>query len=210
MGARRRTLFLLGGGLALLALALLAPGLAIFESGLALGAGAGEVHAKAFSLKEELFKLVNTLIVIAILYKLTARPLRNFMAERREGIRRALAEAERARQEAERQLEEQRARVADLEAELSRARELGQKERDLLRARLLADQEAQGRRLLDQAANTIGLETARARAELQNQAALLALGLAEEMLAKNIGPEDQKRFVADYVARLGQGNGGTR
>ena len=210
MGARRRTLFLLGGGLALLALALLAPGFALFDSGLALGAEAGEVHAKAFSLKEELFKILNTLIVVAILYKLLAKPLRNFMSERREGIRKALAEAERARQEAERQLEEQRSKVADLEAELGRVREMGKRERELLRERLLADQEAQSKRLLDQAATTIGLETARARAELQNQAALLALELAEDMLAKNIGPEDQKRFVAEYLAKLNRENGGTR
>ena len=203
MSGRTRTVLFLAAGLALLALPFLAPGLA-------LGAEAGEVHHKAFSLKEELFKLLNTLIVVAILYKLAARPLRNFMADRREGIRKALAEAELARQEAERQLEQQRSRVADLEAELGRVREMGQKERELLRERLQADQEVQAQRLLDQTKNTIALETTKARAELQNQAALLALGLAEEMLAKSLGPEDQKRFVSDYVAKLDQENGGLR
>lgn len=203
MGAGGRAALFLGLGLAFLALAFLAPGLA-------LAAEAGEVHGKAFSVKEELFKLVNTLIVVLILYKLTAKPLRAYLAERREGIRKALEEADRAREEAERQLEAQRSRVADLEAELERVRKMSQEERQTLRARLQADQDTQAQRLLDQARKTIDLETGRARAELQNQAALLALGLAEEMLAKNIGPEDQKRFIADYVAKLGRENGGAR
>ncbi|MBI3127654.1 MAG: ATP synthase F0 subunit B [Candidatus Tectomicrobia bacterium] len=203
MGGRARAAMFLLAGLALAALPLLAPGLAF-------AAEAGEAHHKSFNLTEELFKLLNTLIVVGILYKLAARPLRNFLAERREGIRKALAEAERARQEAERQLEVQRTRVAGLEAELGQVRETGRKERDLLRERLQADQEAQAKRLLEQAKSTIALEATKARADLQNQAALLALGLAEDMLAKNLGPEDQKRFVEDYVAKLDKRNGGAR
>jgi len=201
--SRRLALFFLAGGLALTSLVALWP-----EA--ALAAEAGEVYHKAFSLKEELFKLINTLIVVAILYKLAAKPLRNYLAERREGIRTALAEAERAREEAERLLEEQRSKVADLEAELARVREMGQGERQVLRDRLEAEQEAQAQRLLEQTRNTIDLETMRARAELQNRAAQLALNLAEEMLRKSLGPEDQKRLVENYLANLGGPNGGVR
>lgn len=178
--------------------------------GAALAAEAGEVHHKAFSLTEELFKVVNTLIVVAIVYKLAAKPLRNYLADRREGISRALADSQRAREEAEKMLEEQRGRVADLEAELSRVRRQGEEERRTMGERLQADQEAQARRLLEQTRNTIELETMKARADLQDEAARLALGLAEEMLKKELGPEDQKRFVEDYLARLGDRNGGTR
>ena len=48
----------------------------------ALGAEAGEVHHKEFSIVEEGFKFLNTLIVVLILYKLLAKPLalgRSFM-----------------------------------------------------------------------------------------------------------------------------------
>lgn len=182
-----------------------AAALVAFLPGAALAAEAGEVHRKAFNLTEEIFKIVNTLIVVAILYKVAAKPLRNFFQERSEGIRKSLAEAEQARKDAERQLEEQRSKVADLEAELGRVRETGEKERREMRSRMQADQEAQANRLLEQTRNAIELETAKAQAELRDSAAALSLSLAEDMLKKNIGPEDQERFVSDYLANLGSG-----
>lgn len=177
----------------------------LFLPGCALAAEGGEVHHKAFSLTEEIFKLVNTLIVVAILYKLVAKPLRNYFHDRREGIRKALADSEQARRDAERQLEEQRTKVADLEAELGRVRETGERERQEMRARMQVEQEEQGKRLLEQTRNAIELESAKAQAELRDRAASLALSLAEDMLRKNIGPEDQDRFVSEYLTNLGNG-----
>ncbi len=187
-----------------------AAALAVFLPDVALAAEAEEVHHKAFNLTEEIFKFVNTLIVVAILYKVAAKPLRNFFQDRSEGIRKSLADAEQARREAERQLEEQRSKVADLEAELSRVRETGGKERQEMRSRMQSDQEVQAKRLLEQTRNTIELETAKAQAGLRDRAAELALGLAEDMLKKNIGPEDQDRFVSDYLSNLESRSGGAR
>ena len=188
-------------GLPVLAAALLGA-----EWAMAAEAGA---HAKAFSFTEELFKLVNTLIVVGILYKVAYHPIRNFLKDRREGIRKALEESRAAREEAEKELAEQRSKVADLEAELVRVREQGEKERAMMRERLEEEQENQARRLLEQTKTTIELEASKARAELQNQAASLALSLAEEMLKKELGEADQERFVENYLARLEDRNGGS-
>ena len=185
---------------------MLAAALLSAEWVLAAEAGA---HHKAFSFTEELFKFLNTLIVVGILYKVAYRPVRNFLRDRREGIRQALAESRAAREEAEKRLAEQRARVADLEAELVRVREQGANERAAMRERLEEEQENQAQRLLEQTRTTIELETSRARAELQNQAASLALRLAEEMLKKELGEADQERFVERYLARLDDRNGGS-
>ena len=188
-------------GLLVLAAALLSA-----EWAMAAEAGA---HAKAFSFTEELFKLVNTLIVVGILYKVAYHPIRNFLKDRREGIRKALEESRAAREEAEKQLAEQRSKVANLEAELVRVREQGEKERAMMRERLEEEQENQAQRLLEQTRTTIELESSKARAELQNQAASLALSLAEEMLKKELGEADQERFVENYLAKLEDRNGGS-
>jgi F-type H+-transporting ATPase subunit b len=174
----------------------------------AFGAETGEVHHKKFSIVEEGFKILNTLIVFLILYKVGAKPLANFFKDRREGIAAALAEAKAARTEAERELEAQRSKVADLEAELSRVRDVGERARGEIVARIEVEQKAQADRLLEQTRGAIELEAAKARAELQARAAELAMGLAEEMLKKNIGPDDQERFVSDYLVKLGDQAGG--
>ncbi len=195
----------------LLCLAVLgAAALIAFLPDFALAAEAEEVHRKAFSFTEEAFKIVNTLIVVAILYKVAAKPLRNFFQDRSEGIRKSLADAEKARQKAELQLEEQRSKVADLEVELNRVRDVGEKERQEMHARLQTEQEAQANRLLEQTRNAIELEVTKARAELRDRAAELALGLAEDTLRKNIGPDDQDRFVSGYLSRLENGGEGIR
>ena len=184
-------------------------GAALLSAEWVLAADAG-AHAKAFSFTEELFKLVNTLIVVGILYKVAFNPIKNFLKDRREGIRKALEEARAAREEAEKQLAEQRAKVADLEAELVRVREQGAKERAAMQERLEKEQENQAQRLLEQTRTTIELEASKARAELQNQAASLALNLAEEMLKKELGEADQQRFVENYLANIEDRNGGSR
>ncbi|MCY3823888.1 MAG: F0F1 ATP synthase subunit B [Nitrospinae bacterium] len=181
---------------------------ALFSADWVLAADAG-AHVKAFSFTEELFKLVNTLIVVAILYKVAFNPIKNFLKDRREGVRKALEESQAAREEAEKQLAVQRSKVADLEAELERVREQGEKERVAMRERLEEEQENQARRLLEQTRTTIELEASKARAELQNQAASLALNLAEEMLKKELGEADQERFVENYLAKLDDRNGGS-
>ena len=184
-------------------------GAALLSAEWVLAADAG-AHAKAFSFTEELFKLVNTLIVVGILYKVAFNPIKNFLKDRREGIRKALEEARAAREEAEKQLAEQRSKVADLEAELMRVRDQGKKERAAMQERLEKEQENQAQRLLEQTRTTIELEATKARAELQNQAASLALNLAEEMLKKELGEADQERFVENYLANIEDRNGGSR
>ena len=184
-------------------------GAALLSAEWVLAADAG-AHAKAFSFTEELFKLVNTLIVVGILYKVAFNPIKNFLKDRREGVRKALEESQAAREEAEKQLAEQRAKVADLEAELVRVREQGAKERDAMRERLEEEQENQARRLLEQTKTTIELEASKARAELQSHAASLAVNLAEEMLKKELGEADQERFVENYLANIDDRNGGSR
>ena len=184
-------------------------GAALLSAEWVLAADAG-AHAKAFSFTEELFKLVNTLIVVGILYKVAFNPIKNFLKDRREGIRKALEEARAACEEAEKQLAEQRSKVADLEAELMRVRDQGKKERAAMQERLEKEQENQAQRLLEQTRTTIELEASKARAELQNQAASLALNLAEEMLKKELGEADQERFVENYIAKIEDRNGGSR
>ena len=79
-----------------------------------------------------------------------------------------------------------------------------------MQERLEKEQENQAQRLLEQTRTTIELEASKARAELQNQAASLALNLAEEMLKKELGEADQERFVENYLANIEDRNGGSR
>lgn len=163
-----------------------------------------EEKGSAFNLKTELFRLINFLIVAVLLYKLLKRPIRDWMARRREGIEKALSEAKEAREQAEALLREQRERVEHLQEELKAVEAEAAQERERLRERLRSETETAVRRLMDETKATIELEGKKARAELQAKASALAVELAEELLVKNLDPEDQERLVEDYISKLGK------
>tara|TARA_A100001037_G_scaffold251361_1_gene234811 strand:- start:7060 stop:7809 length:750 start_codon:yes stop_codon:yes gene_type:complete len=177
-------------------------GLFFFLCSVAFSEAASDGHHKAFNLNEEIFKFVNTLIVVGILYKLLAKPLKNFFHERREGIRKALEDSEKARVEAEKQLEEQRSKVADLEAELNNVRVEGEKELEKIKTRLEEDSETQAKRLLDQASNSIELEMNKALSEIQDEASKIAVDIAEDILKKNLKEDDQVRLSKQYLDNI--------
>ncbi len=91
-----------------------------------------------------------------------------------------------------------------LQEELASLEADGIKERELLRERIRGETEASVERLLEETKTTIELEGKKARAELQARASALAVELAEELLMKNLEPEDQERLVDDYISRLGE------
>ncbi|MFQ5895111.1 MAG: F0F1 ATP synthase subunit B [Nitrospinota bacterium] len=194
MGARRWLFpLLLAGALCLAGLA----GAAEEEEG-------GEVARAPVDWFEESAKVLNFLLVAGLLYMLLAKPIRQHMAERRERIERSIAEAEQARREAAALLAEQRARVGELEWALEAQRAEAAREREALRERLVRESERAAQRLIEQTRTAIELEGKKARAQLQAQAATLAIQLAEEMLSKNLGPDDQRRLVEEYLVRLGE------
>jgi len=164
----------------------------------------GEEGAPAFDLKTELFRLLNFLIVAGLLYKLLKRPIREWMARRRQGIEKALKEAKEAREQAEALLREQRSRVEHLQEELKALEDEAARERETLRERIRGETDAAVKRLMHETRATIELEGKKARGQLQAKAAALAVELAEELLEKNLDPEDQERLVEDYISNLGK------
>ena len=50
---------------------------------------------------------------------------------------------------------------------------------------------------------TAELEIAKARTELQREAAQLAVGVAEELLKKNFTKEDDTRLIDEYMQKVG-------
>ena len=114
----------------------------------------------------------------------------------------ALEDSEKARVEAEKQLEEQRSKVADLEAELNNVRNQGEKELEKIRVKLEEDSEIQAKRLLDQASNAIELEMNKALSEIQDEASKIAVDLAEDILKKNLKEDDQGRLSQQYLDNI--------
>jgi F-type H+-transporting ATPase subunit b len=121
---------------------------------------------------------------------------------RREQIARSIEQAEQARGEAARLLEEHRALIADARSQaekiLEDARRVAESQRERLRAELDADRA----RRLRETERQVASETERALAQIRAEIAELTLVATAKVTGKVLDAADQKRLVEQAIAEL--------
>ena len=142
------------------------------------------------------------LIAAILLHRLAWKPLLRALDRREQGIRQALEEAERARQQTESSAELNRQAVTEAAA---RARALSEEARlasERAAARLEQETREKSRRMLEDADRGIVAARSRAQDELRHEAGLLAVQLSEQMLAEQLTPEQRRAYEARVIGKL--------
>lgn len=147
-------------------------------------------------------QLISFLLLLAVLYKFLYRPLMEALEGRTAAIQQQLAEAQAAREGAQRELAamEDRIRVAHADAQALRERAL--REAGELRERLNAEARQEAGRQVEAAQAQIAQEVRRARTELRDEVGTLATQIAERLVRKSLTDEDHQRLVREALARL--------
>ena len=151
----------------------------------------------------EVWRWLNLLIFVGVFIYILRRPVGEAMRARREGIRRDLMRAQEERNAALAKLEEVEARLARLDAEVATVREQSEREAAEERERIKKATEEETRKLRAQAQREIESAGKAARQELREFAAEQSVRLAEEMIRRDIQPEDDARLVSLRVEELG-------
>ena len=155
----------------------------------------------------EFWKFANLAIFIVaafILHWRFGRPIREAFRARREGIKRELERAREERDQAFAKLAEVEARFEKLDAEVAAIKEKSRAEADAEKARLRAATEGEIAKMREQATREIESAGKAARHELRRFAAEESVRLAEEILEKEIRPEDDARLTSLTVNELGR------
>ncbi len=152
--------------------------------------------------KMEIFRIINFLIFLAILWKFAGNAVKNYFSQRSEQIAKAIDEAKKAREEAEARYSEAKAKVANLEKEIEQILKNAERERDEQVARIREETQRMVERMRQQTKTAVELEVERAKLELQREAIDLAVEVAEKLLKEKITPEDQKRLLEDYINKV--------
>ena len=142
-------------------------------------------------------------LVIGVLIWVARKPLASFYASRSATIREQLAEAQKARVEAEAKLAEIESRMSRLDDELRAMKEAAETEGQEEFARLAAAAERDAQKVIDRARQEIEGMTRAAEIELKAHAAELAVQLAEERIRQEISPEDRQRLFSRFVTKIG-------
>jgi F-type H+-transporting ATPase subunit b len=150
------------------------------------------------------FQVLNTAILAGVLVRFARRPMREFLAQRRQSIARGIEDAESALRAARAELDALRARLARADDEAAALERAAAEQAEAERERSLARAQAAAERIREEARRVAEQEVESARQALRAEAASLAVGVAAELVRQNLRRDDDERLVREYVARVGQ------
>ena len=211
LAGRVRGLWLAASTTALALLPILA--LANEEGEAAHGGAAGEAHhaPSPFGL---IYPFINFAIYSFILWKYAWPAVRDYLADRRANTVSALEAAKSVKAEAEALKSEYDAKLRTLEADAQRARAEVLATAELEAKNLVEQAKKSAERIRNDAKLVADEEVARAKRELREEGASLVARIAGEIVAKQVGPADQARFVTEFVSQArtdaGRPAGGSR
>jgi F-type H+-transporting ATPase subunit b len=182
-------------------------GMLVWGSVTVAWAAGGGHHAEAeFNLTEEIFRWVNFIILAVVLYVVLSKVLPRVLQDYRQKIQQAIEQAQAGRDEAQRLLEENQRKTANLQEELTRLRQQAAQEREEMARRLEAEGQQLATRIIAQARLEVERATELAQLSLRQEAAMLTVQIAEDILRRELHDEDQQAIVRRYIARLGELN----
>lgn len=149
------------------------------------------------------FSTINLFIFLFLVRRLAQRlDLSQWVASRRRLIAEALAQADRAKREAEALRAEWQLRLDNLGAELESM--LAQARRDIAaeRDQILAAARKTAAAIHRDAQRTAENELRSAQEALRAEVAKQALAIAERLAPQRLTPADQRRFVAEFVQHV--------
>ena len=153
--------------------------------------------------KDYIYKIINFLILVIILFKFGRKPLGDFLKKRTELIEKTLSEAKEAKEAALKALKEAEERLrtkdAEVEAIVAAARKSGEIERD----RIIEESGKLKEKILEQAKTNIEFELKHAKESIKAEAVELAMELAEKKLKDKLTKEEQERLLDESLVKIG-------
>ena len=146
--------------------------------------------------------ILDAVLLYGFLIRVSAKPLREALKNRKTGIMRGIEEAARMKQDAERRLAEYEKKLATIDQEVERVRREMREDAEAERARILAEARLRHERMQQDAEALVAQELAAAREALSGELIAAAMKSAAQALAERLRPDDHQRLSEEYLAGL--------
>ena len=147
------------------------------------------------------WRMFNFIVLVGILYWLLADKIRDFMTGRREGIQNALAEAVSAREAAEKKFREVSEKLEKATGEIEQIGEMIRSQGLAEKERIIEDARKAAEKMKEDTQARMEQEFSKGSRDLRIEAVRLSTEMAEEILKKQIRPEDHESMVKDYIEK---------
>jgi F-type H+-transporting ATPase subunit b len=149
-----------------------------------------------------IWTIVCFLLTLFVLRRYAFGPIQNMLDERRERIQRSIEEAEHARTEARKLLEEHRSLIGQARGQAEEILAEARKVAEAQRQRVKEETEADRQRRLEETRRQIEAETQRAIVQIRAEVAELTLMAATKVTGKVLDDADHRRLIEDAISEL--------
>ena len=146
-----------------------------------------------------IWTIVTFLILLFILKKVAWKPILSALDQREKDIKDSLEKAEKAKEDAQRILDENQANLAKAEEESKKIIEQSRSYAENLKEQMLKESKEQSKKIIEDAAEEIDRKKDSAFEELKDQVAKIAVTAAEKIMKQNLDADKNKRIVDSYL-----------
>ncbi len=150
------------------------------------------------------WRIVNFLILVAILWKLLADKIKTYFSDRRIEIAEMIDTADKARTEAEKQFADYQSRLKNIDRDIQEIRDAIMGELEGEKQRIIEEGKVVAERIIEQAKWSAEQEIVKAKNSLRNQVVDMAGDMASGLVTNSMTPEDQKRLIEEYLDKVGK------
>jgi len=146
-----------------------------------------------------IWTIVTFLILLFILKKVAWKPILSALDQREKDIKDSLEKAEKAKDDAQRILDENQANLAKAEEESKKIIEQSRSYAENLKEQMLKESKEQSKKIIEDAAEEIDRKKDSAFEELKNEVAKIAVTAAEKIMKQNLDADKNKHIVDSYL-----------
>ncbi len=162
--------------------------------------GGGEEGHKAIWLM--IWRIVNFLILMALLWKLLADTIRKYFVNRKEEIAQMIEEADKAKSDADIQYADIQLKLKNVEKDIHDIKNAIMGELEGEKARIIEEGKVSAERIIQQAKWTADQEVAKVKNELKEHVVEMAGDMASGMITNSMTEDDQKRILEEYLNKV--------
>lgn len=163
---------------------------------------AGEKGGLSKTTLDFLGKTINFLVLFGGLAYFLLKPIKNFLCKRVDSVECSLKETDDLRRQAEKKLDEAKARLALLGREIEELREKAELEGQSRREKIIQLARQEMERIKSFARQEIEILSQAEIQHLKEYTTELAAALAEETIKKKLSLEDQSQLIDESIQRL--------
>jgi F-type H+-transporting ATPase subunit b len=146
-----------------------------------------------------IWTVVTFVVLLLILKKVAWKPILAALDKRENDIKDSLAQAEKAKDDAKKILEENQANLAKAEEESKKIIEQSRTYAESLKEQLMRESKEQAKKIVDEASVEIQMKKDAAFEELKGQIAEIAIGAAEKIIRDSLDAQKSKKVIDKYL-----------